>query len=169
MTPIEILSKAKDDILPQLQGVTKITIETGLTRMINQLSFMAGQSIISKVNTNFEPVTNFMGTKVNVTPVVTPEILTPTEDEKKKFVGKVLDLERELPLLTNEQVRERYSGPGDDKIVRGVAKRAGMEDFRDAIINDEYLDDVRDALKEKNSQAEKVKSTNAKINESTDK
>lgn len=168
---LKILQVAKEEALEDLTGLTRITVQTSLDRLINQLTFLSGKQASGNTtvsHTQFKPVTNFMGSEIKRAEKVKPSDLKPEPSEKEKFVNKVKELEGNILSLTNDQVKERYSRPEDANIIRGVAKRAGLENFKDGVIDDLFLDDIRSAITSNQEEAANVSKANAKIKEADD-
>lgn len=177
----KILLDAKQQINETLNdndhGTTLITLRSSLDRMINQVNFLSGQSIHNPSNYMiFEPVTTFMGKDLGKKEPIQMSDLSPQELVRKQFVAKVDQLQAQLQAGTanNEAVLDAYSN--DQNVVRGVAKRAGLEDYRTAAINDEYLNQIKEGLKaqQDNDKAKDIAEINLKqaqadFNEGTDK
>lgn len=166
---IEVLQKAREEVLELLGdnfGVVQITLSTTFDRLINNLAFLSnGQPTGSPVRVVYEPVTSFFGEPIDIPQRVTPEQLLPKEEEKSRFLSKVNDLQDNLQYLSNARIIEDYVTKEDQNAIRGVAKRAGLPDFKTAEINEDFMNRIRAGLKAKADKEAKVKKTNENIDE----
>lgn len=148
----QLLVDTKAELLAILHGeehgFTVITIGAGFDRMINQLSFLsANLTTTDKTIPEFPPVTEFMGERL-LTPVKVETVeTTPTEDKKAAFLEKVNNLQANLDTLDDDKIIEDYVTKEDIQAIRGVAKRAGLEDYKNATIDAAYLKLIRAGLK----------------------
>lgn len=144
-----ILQNAKEEVLEILKdtnlGLISISIRSGLDKLINQLNFLSGESQVAPVHAagQFKPITSFMGEPINRPKKVTPEQLVPQNKEKNAFLEQVKELEKNFPLMSNEKILDKYKVPAYSLTLRGVAKRAGLENYRDGNINNQFIDDIR--------------------------
>lgn len=151
---VTILVDAKENVLEVLNekdhGLTVITVQSGLDKLINKLSFLSGmaQEAPRDASARFEPVTEFMGESILRASEVTKEELNPKDLERKRFVERVDNLESSIETMTTEKVLDSHTTPEDQNVLRGVAKRAGLEDYRDGDINEAFVEKIRRGLVE---------------------
>lgn len=166
---VEALTKSKTEVLALLAKdnvgeIVSIGISTKFDQMINSLSFITGDFNPGTPNFSFEPITTFMGEKLETPVVVVAEQLEPTKDDTTAYVEKVDALQKNFPALENNKILESYVTLTDVLVLRGVAKRAGLEDFREAEINSIYIDKIREGLKAKDAAKAFEDRQNANIN-----
>ena len=135
---LEALQSVSEEVSDYLSGTEyehiKLTISSGLERLISRLSFLTGNDISTSAPVKFEPVTNFMGENIERnTKDVTEDDLDPTEAEKRAYLAKVDKLYAEIDTLDVNAVLNSYSDAEGEQVLRGVAKRAdvGGYDVRD--------------------------------------
>lgn len=139
-----IISDAREALKSLLEtehNILFVGMNARLTQMQNQLAFASGSDLVSAAPAKFEPVTDFMGEKIERAKKIEASDLSPKEMEKKLLQDKINSLQKELPNLTNEQILESYMN--DQIVIRGIAKRAGLDNYRDSEINSTFLDEIR--------------------------
>lgn len=122
---------------------------TKLTQCINTLSFVGNLAVSPMEKVELPPITSFMGEPLTQVEEVTEETLTPQEIDRNNLIAKIDVLESTLDTATNDQILETYRL--DSNVIRGLAKRAGLEDFRTAEITEPYVQLVRESIAEKNA------------------
>ncbi len=160
-----LLTAAKDNVLGLLKdnGHLLVTVEHGLNRIINQLNFLVGrqQEVIEDARTQFAPITHFMGEELNRPVEIKTEELSPKEAQRKIFLEKVDRLQNSIGELDNEAILDAYTQVNDTNVIRGVAKRAGLENYAKGEINHQFLDDIRLGLKAQSDKTDlKLKTEN---------
>lgn len=166
---VDILESAQADLqqaLADKHEVVLLGFNAKFEIMKNQLRMMAGLNVYSENKVDLPPVTEFMGDPIKQKQGKSIETknLSPRELEVKNLTDKTDKLQESLGTLKNEQILESYRN--DDKPIRLLAKRAGLEDFKDAQITGEYLDLIRNGFKEqKDLQAAKDRDKNALSNQ----
>lgn len=166
------LRKAKINVLevltPTNNSLLRIHAENALDNLINRFAFVAGDSS-SVGNTSgqkFPPVTNFMGENIEISKPITRADLTSKEVEKNKILDKMSELQKVIYDLENKQVLENYSLKEDKIVLRGLAKRAGVEDYAKAEINEAFIQEIKVGLLVKEAAEKKEKENrNIKISE----
>lgn len=152
-TPIEkalqVTIKAKEDVLTALAGeeltTNAIFITTKLTEIINRLSFQLGVSAGTiQIPQNFPPVTNFLGEEIKRTPEVSEADLTPNKTEQDLYLEKVTALASTFRDRQPETLITDFSN--EPLVLRGVAKRAGLEDYEEGLINIDFIERIKAGL-----------------------
>jgi hypothetical protein len=164
---ITILKDAKQQINKLLNGPEHnqnlLEINANFTRIENRLGFMGGvlepTETKQEARKRFPPMTSFMGQKLETVKKFNQDDLTPSESTKKKYLASVNKLWNEIGNFTPDHLLKSYRIENDIKILRGVANRAGVQDFETAELNIEFIDKVQKAVAAKN----KEKSKQAKI------
>lgn len=154
-TPVEqalsIIDDAKNDVCELLKDhdMVKTSMIAKFDIMANQLRMMLGANLPSTVGASskqtFPPVTDFMGDSIKTAKDVTVEDMNISDLELTLFREKVDQLQADFPQLSNDQILDSYKT--QPNVVRGVAKRAGLTEYRTAEINTDTLDLVREGLK----------------------
>lgn len=149
-TAIKLLVDTKEE-LSELLGdenhLLMVNFISNFDRMIGRLDFISSRSSMTPLGqVDFPPITNFMGEELNVTKKVDVEELEPDDSDRAKFAQKVSDLQKNLPAISNEKILESYVVKEDQLVIRGVAKRAGLPNYKEAEINGTFLDEIRQGL-----------------------
>ena len=97
-------------------------------------------------HTAFKPITNFMGEKIEIAKPINPADLQPTNPEKEKFIEKVNKLYTQFTTLAPEGILNGYTIPEDVLVLRGVAKRAGVENFEERPLTSQFIEDIALAI-----------------------
>lgn len=143
----KVLADARAEIKSILTGEDDMVIlpmDSGLERLVNRALFLGGiYADPAAAKVEFPPI---VIEGVAVTKPVTEEDLEPEDEAKGKFLKKVDELEKQFPALESEKILESYVVKEDIMAIRGVAKRAQLEDFRTAEINLEFLERIRQGL-----------------------
>jgi hypothetical protein len=142
-----LLSDVKEALRPLLEkehNMFFIGFDARLGQMINQLNFASGGTLLDPNPVRFEPVTNFMGEELKMAKEIKMTDLSPKELERKLFNEKVNALQKELPNLTNDQILESYIN--EPIVIRGLARRAELDNYRDGEVNSTFLDQIRTAF-----------------------
>lgn len=163
---VQVLVDAKSEVMALLDknNLTAISIEHGLDRLINKLKFLDGQSLDSgRVQTVFGPITEFMGEKINYPVKIAEEEIVPEPTAVELFVKKVDEFQEQLPILDSAKVIDSYKTKEDLKVIRGAAKRAGLEDFKTAEITVDYVDQIKAGLAAKIAEKAKTDKVNADL------
>lgn len=165
----DAISSCRDEVkvLIEGEGHASITVNTGLTVLVDRMNFLAGrkQGIgnVAHASTQLQPITEFMGDDIKKAPAVRQEELSPEEERRQQFLAKVEKTEETLKDRDNKDILESLVTDEDKLVIRAVAKRAGVEDYKDAEINDDFLDFVRKAMDDQEEGKEHVKQTEVQI------
>lgn len=145
----KVLTDAKAEILellPDENDMIRLGLVSGLDRLINRMLFFTGDTLVGETKASFPPITEFMGEPIHKMEQVAEADLDPEHEAKDKFLKKVDDLEINFPGLDSKKILESYKTKEDVMAIRGVAKRAGIEDFKTAKITVEFLEQIRQGL-----------------------
>jgi hypothetical protein len=167
----EILASAKAEVEALLKGTEfnpiQLHVTSGLDRLSNHVAMIGGlnPSSPADVRNDFPPVKEVMGVSVARTPKVEPAELEPTKTEKELFVERVHELENNIVNIEDDKILEDYTSKTDQQVLRGVAKIAGVEDFKKAEINVDFLTKIREGLAAKKQLEEDTKAANENLNQ----
>lgn len=146
---LTVLAKAQQEINQILSGPeyngNLLEINTNFRRINSRLVFMGGvlePESMPSAPTRFPPMTSFMGKEIKKNEKVTEADLNPAEADKQKFLSKVGKLWKELPGISPQSILNAYTIPEDVLVLRGVAKRAGVKDFAERPINQEFIEEI---------------------------
>lgn len=154
----DILEQANADVKEALNAPEHMNLVTSIVMPlqvhINRLRAMSGTAHKNKATvTEFKPITNFMGEELSMPKQVEANDLSPKEAEKKAFLAKVNKLYMEFNTLSADAILNSYSTPQDELALRGVAKKAGLQDFGTAEINIRFIQAISKGIEEREAQA----------------
>lgn len=158
---VELLQETRTDIQSYFKSLPDyshlgIYIDSQLQTIINKTAHLAGvqSSIISSpVLTAFPPITSFMGEDLNVPTSVQAEALEPTLSDIEILENKV----SALYLAFSERSSADLLDNEDEITIRGLAKRAGITDYKTAPLDYNLLADIGAAIKRKEAKAQEEK------------
>lgn len=129
----------------------KISVDAQLVRAANTLSGLIGgeQAATNAIPTNFEPLKSMFGQEIGLRKPVELEMLQPTKTEQELFIERRDDLYDRFLSLDNDTILKVLNEPNGEPIIRTIAKKAGIEDYRDAVINTEFIDDIKAGIEDK--------------------
>jgi hypothetical protein len=160
---LEIVKKAKADINKLFNDPQHIQslleINSNFQRLETKLEFMSSVLSPAKKDSSakklFPPLKSFMGQKLSVNQPLKQEDLTPSESRKKDFIGKVDKLWNEIGNFTSDTILQNYRIDRDIMIIRGVAKRAGVEDYESRVLDVPFIEEIQMAVELKKEELEK--------------
>lgn len=165
----KLLDDTRQVVLELLEDkpMIKNFINNNFNIMLGRLAAVSGGKLagIIKKKAPLEPVTVFMGEIINRKKPLEVKDLTPDEAEKANIREKADKLQNNFLNLTNEKILEAWTT--DPIVLRLIAKRVGVEDFREAEINDQYITNIRNAMKEQDAVLESKEDFEAGLNKST--
>ncbi|MVT11367.1 hypothetical protein [Chitinophaga tropicalis] len=146
----ELLEQAKSYAEDLLEGNPSVIlmVSSGLVAIINRLNFMAGRESQINKPVEFPPITEFMGEEIKYAKKIEKADLTPAEADRQDFIKKVEQLYAQFDSITPEGLLHGYTLPEDQLVIRGVAKRAGVEDYADRDIDIYFLEDIAAAIRQ---------------------
>lgn len=158
---IEVLQQAKADANKILSENTelssvKLSVMAGIDKPLAQLRSLIGMHVSTAATEapvlEIKPVKSMFGKPVEKRKPITGEILNPTAQQQQEFLKKRNDLYDRFLEMTDDQVFAYEKEPNGELLIRSVAKKSGLDNFRDAKINTVFLEQIRSAIKK---QAEK--------------
>lgn len=169
-SPLELAAetlKAARNTVQELIGESHVMIAANVAHQLdilyNRLMFMHGgahTNHVQKIET--EPVTHMFGSEIRAPrKIAVEQDLDPKELERRLFADKVDRLQLAIFKLDDKAILESYQQ--EQHVIRGVAKRAGLEDFKEAAVNEEFLGRIRVALKTEVVDNAKVAEEKAKV------
>jgi len=162
-----IINNAKKDAVKILNqgghGTLAITISSNLEQVVNRLNFITGTSMRGEKAPKFKPVTNFMGEDITLPTPVKQEDLTPDQAERKSFLDKVEKLYMQFNTIPPEGILKDYTLPEDVVVIRGVAKRAGVEGYEDRPMDVAFMKDIAEGIDSKAAEDAKQREIDAEL------
>lgn len=148
-----ILQKAKSDVEKTLSAKEHSTLLLGITagfnKISNKLAFLSGVNINQDSKRKFDPITNFMGEDLSIPEPIKEDDLSPSEKEKAVFISKVDKLYASIDTIAIDGLLNDYKLPEDVLVIRGIAKRAGVEGYEDKEISVKFIEEIIAAKKQK--------------------
>jgi hypothetical protein len=162
---IEVVRQAKTEVNKLLSAPETnhnlLEINSHFTRIETRLSYMGGilepEAKTKSTGKRFPPITTFMGAKLETSKPITNDDLTPGEERRKKFIGRVNKLWNEISNFNPETILTSYRIETDVMILRGVAKRAGIKDYESRELTTEFVTDIQAAVEKKKKETGKQK------------
>ncbi|MFA6060060.1 MAG: hypothetical protein WC756_17790 [Taibaiella sp.] len=94
----------------------------------------------------FAPLTSVMGINVDVRKPITEADLKPTLTEKEQLLDRIQKFYEAVPTMSNEKVLEVLHEPKGTAILRGVAKLANIEDWRESEFNVLLIEAIKQGI-----------------------
>lgn len=174
MKPVQDSLALVKDTQTKVNGLLKdrelnsnlLSINASFQQIIARLTYMGGilePSKSAEDTITFPPITNFMGSPINVPEKFTAADLNPREAEIQKFKEKVQKLYDTIEDIPVETIFQSYTIPEDVLVLRGVAKWAEVPGYADHEITIPWIEDIVLAVEMKKEQDEAQK----KIDETT--
>jgi hypothetical protein len=154
----DLLVETKEEVLVILSGDehSSLSLAVGpqLQAIINRLYFMSGftPEVITAPVDQFPPITNFMGEEIKLKKILTVEDSNPTDVERSIFLSKVENLYVEIVSLAPDGILNAYTLPEDVLVLRGVAKKAGVEGYDEKEINLAFIEAIATAIHDKENE-----------------
>ena len=133
--------------LPADLSAIKIRVTNALRQQQNFINALIGTTMTTHGKEDSGPLTHIMGIPIEYRQPVTKEQLQPTNAERDKFLADRDNLYNQFLELKNEKIFSYWKQPGGDAVVRAVAKKAGIENYADAKVNDIFVNNIRKAIK----------------------
>lgn len=133
-----------------------LSVTSDLTKVENRLRFISGspQKAVEKPTTDpFPPITHFMGQKIKRVGMVKVDDLSPKDAERQSFRNRVDTLYAQFDSLSYQGILNSHTNKEDVLVLRGVAKRAGVENYETAEITRAFLEDISYGIEEKEGEA----------------
>lgn len=145
---------------PEDHGYVRLFIETRFNQMINRLNFLAGRSEMQS-RASSSVLSPIVQKKEEEAASEMAE--DPQAERKRLFLEKVGRMESNIFTLSNEEVTETLVTDDDRLVVRALAKRAALEDYRTADLTHDFFEKIRNGLQEQEKQAENKDATESKL------
>ncbi|WPV66296.1 hypothetical protein [Chitinophaga sp. LS1] len=126
---------------------------SGLLKIRNRLAGMTGGSVNSDVVPEHQPITNFMGEEVTYGKKIEQADLTADEADMQAFRDRVSQLYVQFDTISPEGLVHSATIPEEQLIIRGVAKLAGVDDYEDREIDEDFIEDIAIAIMQKKADA----------------
>lgn len=156
-----ILSKTKAEINKLLEAkehhMLLLGLNANLDKMANRVGFLSGTSLTSDQSEKFKPVTNFMGEDISIPKKIDKDEIEPGEADRLIFVDKVERLYAEFLTIPPDGILNSYTLPEDQLVVRGVAKKAGIEGYADREFTVQFLQEIAEGIKTNEAEDAKQK------------
>jgi hypothetical protein len=161
MTPIEQvvhgLTAVRKGILDILKApehqVFAIRADSDLKRLQAFLQNATGTVVfegqadnIQNLINAFGPVTTFMGHEIDRPQPVNFDNIDPSEADRQAFLAKRDALYDRITEMSDEQLQAYLLEPKSETVLRSVAKKAGLYNFREDEINAEFFANIRVAI-----------------------
>ncbi len=149
---LSALAKSLQLVIDEAQGLApemgaiKGRIVNKLTLEVNFINSITGIQTAPVTSAEAGPLTHIMGEEIKRHKPVVAEDLEPTNMEKDKFIADRDNLYSQFLTLKNEQIYTKAKMPMGDSVIRAVAKKAGVENYADAKINDIFLSAIRKGI-----------------------
>lgn len=150
--------------LPPEMSAIQIRVSNKLRLEQNFINGLLGTAMVTHNQADSPAITHVMGVPVDIRQPVTVEQITPTNMERDKFLKDRDNLYDRFLELTNEKIYASIRQPGYDAIFRAVAKKAGVEDYAEAKVNDKFISVVRKAIQDAKSLEKTLEDAKNKIN-----
>lgn len=149
----QILTHTIEELHTVLGDFPAVQLQVGsqLGRIQSRLAFLAGHSSTKTATSSFGPLRQYMGQALPENKEISPDQLTTQPDEKELFIRKVDQLYQQIDTLSPESLLDNYNHPEDHIILRGVAKRAGVETYEDDQITVSFIEKIATAKKNKSA------------------
>lgn len=161
---LQAITTAKNTVNKLLTGtehVNQLLEINGLFRRLEtRLQFMGAvtEPETFKAKTSgkeeFPPITSFMGEKIVREKKISSDDLNPDETRKANFRDKVNKLYGTILNLTPHIVLNSYTMADDILVLRGVAKLAGIEDYKERELTAAFVEDIKKAIADKDEETE---------------
>jgi hypothetical protein len=156
----DLLKKCQQEINDLLKGPEYINNLVGINQHFERIKarlIHSGAVIEHDVKQTdakqFPPIKNFMGEKIEVSEKNKTADLRPDEAQRREFVSKVDKLYNEIEAINPHTILNSYTTQNDILVLRGVAKKADVVDFKEAEINLAFVEDIQKAVKIKKENA----------------
>lgn len=143
--------------LPAEMGAIRVRVTTRLRQEINFINSIAGIAASPTVAAVSPELTHIMGEEIIRHKPVDAVDLQPTSQEKEKFLTERDNLYSQFLKLKNDQIYSKAKQPGGPAVIRAVAKKAGIENYANAKINDVFIGAIRKKIQAEVDTAEALR------------
>jgi hypothetical protein len=150
---VDIIEGAKEQVNDLLNPVLPniaLGADSRLKQLTGYLSGVGGLGVNTSATGNAFPTlaeaAQEAGIDIRARKQVVAADTEATNDALELFRAAVDNLVASFPLMTDDNILHGLNMPGMPKVLRGVAKVAGLEDFKEAEINVLFVGRIREAL-----------------------
>ncbi len=138
-------------------------VQSSFNKLLNKVNFLAGITHSAHLsNEQFEPIV--IGD--NLASPLQPAMAT-AEADRDAYVSRVKALHAQFETLSPQGLLNDYRSNDDLLVLRGVAKLAGVEDYEDAEITEEFIETIQAAIKAKAAEEARQHEIDAQLEEET--
>lgn len=161
---VDLLKQTNDAIKEMLSHNDLMSIraftETNTLKNINYLGALMGNAPelgdIHKL-ADYGPVTQFFGKEISRERVITKADLTPQQQEKLRFFAERDSLYEQFLTLTDDQLINKCNQPGGENIIRSIAKKIGMDNYKKRPVDILMFEDIRTHIREETEENTKLR------------
>jgi hypothetical protein len=149
-----------------------LSIDSTLNKLTNQVGFAVGvqqnpDTLKAAAKQQFEPVSMFMGEPISFKSALNVDDITVDRSEIEVFREKVDSLYMTIEAIPSEKVVTQYAGSAEmETVLRGVAKKAGMQNYDSEAITVGYVEMVKKAIDDKNKESLMQQNAEAQLQQS---
>lgn len=148
----DLLGDTRDEIRDLLKApehnVILLGVESDLTRTINRIAHIGGLAHVnSSTAEEYQPIKEFMGEKLDPLQPLDLASLEVDDQEVAVLAHRRDKLFAEFISIEPQGILNDYVTSDDVIVLRAVAKKAGLEDYRDREIDLEFIEDIALAIK----------------------
>lgn len=153
----EVLAKAQADVNDLLKdnmfSNIRLRVDNNIRQMLNLMGHYSGEAAAASMppQQEYPPITNFLGEEIERKSSVRAADLVPDKTEAEIFKQKVEGLYGSIIELDTDTVLNDYRDDQGVLVLRGVGKMAGIPNFKEAEVNVDYIESVKQAIEAKNS------------------
>lgn len=151
-----------NNLSPEM-GAIKIRTQNTVRQTQNFINGLLGGAMATHEQAEAPPITSILGVAVNRPQPVTPAMLQPDQMEKDKFLQDRDNLYDQFLRLKNDSLYSKMRQPNGEAVIRAVAKKAGIENYADAKLNDLFFNKIREAMKAENDLAQSLAEADKKV------
>ena len=140
-----------------------LEINSLFQRLIARLVFMGAveNPEAPAKDTKLKPMTRFMGRDVKQDKTSAAD-LDPTEHLKQQYLQKVNKLYESIQFTAPSIILNSYTMTDDIMVLRGVAKKAGVEGYESKDLNQDFIEEIQFAIAAKKEEAQLQKNIDDK-------
>lgn len=160
---IAVIQKAKENLsrllADPLYNGNLLEINANFKRIENRLQFMGGILTDKKADPtgSKKTLTSFMGKKLSGAKEDAKAMrasISPSDEKKRIYLEKVGKLYQDISNYPPQSILTNYRRSEDIMVLRGVAKRAGVEDFETRELTIQFVQDIITAIQKKEEEGE---------------
>lgn len=134
------------------------SVQSSFNKLLNRVNFLAGITHSAHMaDVQFEPIV-IDGEAEAIAPAIPA-----AEADREAFVTKVKELYAQFETLSPEGLLNDFRSTDDQLVLRGVAKLAGIEEYEEAELTEEFIESIQAAIKAKASDDARQKEIDAQL------